>query len=187
MKVFHALLLFAFLVACFVSAQETKFTREENVSFTGDTTIIRYFALKEASVDLCQTDCTNETTCVAYTYVRPGAYQAGDPPMCYLFSTVGPKSNTNCCTSAIRGAAGHHFLAGTWLFRGIGGQNCTISVAGVNRLKFVTEKGVEGFGSMDTFVSVIVDFPFAKGLKGNITENGNRINWSNGESWTRAR
>jgi type 1 fimbria pilin len=76
-------------------------------------------------------------------------------------------------------------FTGTWLFRGIAGQNCTIAMEGAG-LKLVTEKGVTGYGSISSATSFVVDFPFAKGLKGQLTADGNRINWSNGEFWTRA-
>jgi len=77
-----------------------------------------------------------------------------------------------------------NFLTGTWLAQGVAGKPCTISDAGNNKMKFVNEKGEVGIGSFETFESVIVDFPSAKGLKGEIS-NGNRINWSNGKFWVR--
>jgi protein-disulfide isomerase len=78
-----------------------------------------------------------------------------------------------------------NFLTGTWLAQGVTGKTCTISDVGTNKMKFVNEKGEAGVGSFETFQSVIVDFPSAKGLKGEIS-NGNRINWSNGQVWVRA-
>jgi len=78
-----------------------------------------------------------------------------------------------------------NFLAGTWLAQGVAGKTCTISDAGVNKMKFVNEKGEVGIGSFETFQSVIVDFPSAKGLKGQIS-GGNRIDWSNGKFWVKS-
>src|SRR4051812_9398981 len=77
-------------------------------------------------------------------------------------------------------------LNGTWLFRGIKGQNCTITQTPGGRLELVTEKGDKGSGTFENDTMIVVDFPFAHGLKGSILENGFRIKWSNGESWMRA-
>ncbi|MEP6742432.1 MAG: PAN domain-containing protein [bacterium] len=82
--------------------------------------------------------------------------------------------------------AGGNSLTGIWLFRGIAGQNCTIESVGQNRFKFVTEKGAVGYGHFENPMTVVVDFPFEKGLVGVIVEGGNRIEWKNGEVWTRS-
>jgi hypothetical protein len=50
--------------------------------------LIRYFPLDQARVDLCARACASDGECRAYTYVKPGAYNAGDAPMCYLKSSV---------------------------------------------------------------------------------------------------
>ena len=76
-------------------------------------------------------------------------------------------------------------LNGTWLFRNIPGQTCTIIQTGRN-LRVITEKGAEGTGSFQNNSSIIVDMPFAKGITGAIINNGNRIRWSNGEFWERS-
>lgn len=75
-------------------------------------------------------------------------------------------------------------IAGKWLFRGIAGQVCTIIVKGGGMLQLVTEKGVLGEGSQDDANTISVEFPFGD-VVGRITPDGNRINWSNGEFWTR--
>src|SRR5262245_10731277 len=78
---------------------------------------------------------------------------------------------------------------GIWLFRGIKGQDASIELEGeVPPYQFVaiTEKGVKGIAQPIDANTIVVDFPFAKGLKGILTPDGNRINWSNGEFWTRA-
>jgi hypothetical protein len=77
------------------------FTRENNVSINRASTI-RFFALQSPAVDLCQETCAGTADCVAFTFVRPGAYSPNDPPMCYLFSTPGEKAATACCISGFR-------------------------------------------------------------------------------------
>ena len=77
------------------------FTRADNVTI-GDSPIIRFFALQSASADLCEQSCKGTGNCVAYTFVRPGAYGAGDPPMCYLFSAVKQRIQSACCITGIK-------------------------------------------------------------------------------------
>jgi hypothetical protein len=48
----------------------------------------------------CQTDCDANSKCTAYTYIRPGAYNPQDPPMCYLMSEVKQLIPGPCCISA---------------------------------------------------------------------------------------
>lgn len=50
----------------------------------------------------CQSDCDNNSECRAYTYIRPGAYNATDPPMCYLMSEAKALTPSTCCISAIK-------------------------------------------------------------------------------------
>ncbi|HEX6187672.1 MAG TPA: hypothetical protein VFZ40_06310 [Pyrinomonadaceae bacterium] len=76
-------------------------------------------------------------------------------------------------------------FAGTWLFRGYPNAVCTIELTGDNRLKAVTEKGVVGYGYFVDQKTIVVDFPFARGLRGWLTEDGSRISWGNREFWVR--
>lgn len=78
------------------------FSQEDNISIN-QATIIRYFQLREASSAQCSAACAGDPKCVAYTYVRPGAYKAGDPPMCYLFSAMGERASSSCCVSGVKG------------------------------------------------------------------------------------
>lgn len=76
-------------------------------------------------------------------------------------------------------------LNGTWLFRGIKGQDCTITEA-EDRLELMTEKAMRGTGTILNPTTIVADFPFALGLKGTVLDNGKRIHWSNGEDWVKA-
>lgn len=81
---------------------QSSFTRENNITINPPATTLRYFRLNSASSDLCQSACAADPRCVAYTYVKPGGYQAGDPPMCYLMSSLGPKVEHSCCVSGVK-------------------------------------------------------------------------------------
>jgi hypothetical protein len=81
-------------------------------------------------------------------------------------------------------AQGAPSLNGTWYFRGIASQRCEISQSGT-KLQATSEKGVRGNGSVVNSTTIKIDFPFDHNLTGTITENGNRIAWSNGEFWSR--
>ena len=50
----------------------------------------------------CQADCARNSNCQAFTWIRPGAYNAADPGMCYLMASVTGRSPHVCCISAIR-------------------------------------------------------------------------------------
>jgi hypothetical protein len=50
----------------------------------------------------CQADCARNSSCQAFTWIRPGAYNAGDPGMCYLMASVTGRSPHACCISAVR-------------------------------------------------------------------------------------
>ena len=76
---------------------------------------------------------------------------------------------------------------GDWLFRGIQGQNCSIGETAKGDLQLRTEKGASGTGRYgdDGHGSIVVDFPFASGLKGTLSPDATTITWSNGERWVR--
>ena len=50
----------------------------------------------------CQEDCDATPRCRAFTYIRAGAYNPNDPPMCYLMSEAKKLSPSPCCISAIK-------------------------------------------------------------------------------------
>ena len=77
------------------------FTAEDNISIN-QANIIRFFAMASPSPGQCKTACAGDRNCVAYTFVKPGGYKAGDPPVCYLFSTRGQKAASSCCFSGER-------------------------------------------------------------------------------------
>lgn len=54
------------------------------------------------SFALCEADCVKNSNCQAFTWIRPGAYNAADPGMCYLMASVTGRSPHTCCISAIR-------------------------------------------------------------------------------------
>ena len=79
--------------------------REDNTTFQGATTL-RYFPMQDAFPDRCRDACAAEAACVAYTYVNPGAFRAGDPPVCYLSSAIGQRVSSACCVSGVKSAGG---------------------------------------------------------------------------------
>jgi hypothetical protein len=167
------------------SSGSSEFTRKPGMTYAGGTPIIRYYGMRDAFPGACEADCAREAACAAYTYIRPGGYNAGDPPVCYLFSQAGYTVNNDCCTSGERSRPAGGSITGTWLFRGIAGQICTIAAADSSRLIVITEKGMRGEGlvSADNVLNVL--YPFGP-IRGQISADRNRINWSNGEFWTRA-
>jgi hypothetical protein len=50
----------------------------------------------------CQADCDATPRCIAYTYIRAGAYNQSDPPMCYLMAQAKEFSPSPCCISAMK-------------------------------------------------------------------------------------
>lgn len=76
-------------------------------------------------------------------------------------------------------------LSGTWYFRGDERFTCRIAQSASNQLDVTTEKGQRGSGRLIASDSVIVDFPFAKGLKGAVSADAGTISWANGEKWMR--
>jgi hypothetical protein len=54
------------------------------------------------SAGTCRRDCEGDTACQAYTWVRPGGYQPGDPPTCYLMRSFQTASRHACCITATR-------------------------------------------------------------------------------------
>ena len=63
---------------------------------------LRYYP--SPSPGACRLDCErNPSGCKGFTWVRPGGYQAGDGPMCYLITSVQGPTQHKCCVSASRG------------------------------------------------------------------------------------
>jgi len=50
----------------------------------------------------CQLDCEENPECKGFTFIRKGAYNPNDPPMCYLASKVTGESSHSCCISAVK-------------------------------------------------------------------------------------
>jgi len=78
--------------------QEEMFTVVNNTSLDGSR--ITYYP--RTSFELCQSDCAGNANCKGLTWIRPGAYNPGDPGMCYLMSAVTNRVSHVCCISAVR-------------------------------------------------------------------------------------
>jgi hypothetical protein len=64
--------------------------------------ILRFYG--SPSPASCRADCERDAArCEAYTWVKPGAYQPGDPPVCYLMRSYVVASPHPCCITATRG------------------------------------------------------------------------------------
>lgn len=50
----------------------------------------------------CRSDCGKNTACVGYTWVKPDGYKAGDPPVCYLMSSIEKLVPHPCCITATK-------------------------------------------------------------------------------------
>jgi hypothetical protein len=79
--------------------KKPQFSILNNTSYSGGSRITYY---PRASVGQCQADCAGNGSCRAFTWIRPGAYNAGDSAMCYLmYSVSGPVSHP-CCISGVK-------------------------------------------------------------------------------------
>ena len=58
----------------------------------------RSFDLPTPSPETCQSACTGEPGCVAFTYVNPGVQ--GPSARCWLKNTVPPPTGDTCCVRA---------------------------------------------------------------------------------------
>ncbi len=72
--------------------------RYEAASLTG--TNLTYY--RGTNPKQCEADCGDDERCKGFTFIRPGAYNAADPPMCYLASEVTGASPHSCCISAVK-------------------------------------------------------------------------------------
>lgn len=60
------------------------------------------------TVEQCQADCDKNPKCKAFTLIRAGAYNPGDPPMCYLAAEVTGSVVSSCCISAVKSGSRDH-------------------------------------------------------------------------------
>jgi PAN domain len=74
------------------------FSQIDNMTLEGSR--ITYYP--RPSFGQCEADCVKNSSCRAFTWIRPGAYNAADPGMCYLMASVTGRSPHTCCISAIR-------------------------------------------------------------------------------------
>jgi hypothetical protein len=75
-------------------------------------------------------------------------------------------------------------FAGTYLFRGIAGQNCQIQQQPNSSIVAITEKGDRGQGKVTGANTFTVTFSFGE-LQGTLSADGKEIKWSNVERWVR--
>jgi hypothetical protein len=72
--------------------------RNESGSLTGEN--LTYYP--GTTPEQCQADCTKDKRCRGFTFIRAGAYNPGDPAMCYQASVVKDMVTHKCCISAIK-------------------------------------------------------------------------------------
>jgi hypothetical protein len=60
----------------------------------------RNFELSQADPGICRNECANDSTCRAFTYVKPGVQ--GAKARCWLKSDVPNASANSCCVSGIK-------------------------------------------------------------------------------------
>jgi hypothetical protein len=149
----------------------------------------RNFPIPSADPSICLAECARDARCRAVTYTRPGTYGAAQAS-CWLKAQPGRFGPHASAISAVKidvppPAVAMPSVAGAWLFRGIQGQQASIVQMADGRLLLMTERGVRGNGHVESATTIVADFPFAQGLRGTLTPDQRRINWANGEFWTR--
>ena len=149
----------------------------------------RNFPIPTNDPAVCMAECERDPRCRAVTYTMPGTYGAPQAS-CWLKQATGRFGPHASAISAIKTSAppagtAMPSLSGNWLFRGVAGQRATIAQAADGKLQLVTERNVRASGYVESATSIVADFPFARGLRGTLTPDGRRINWANGEFWTR--
>lgn len=65
--------------------------------------ILRYFG--SSAEQSCRAQCEADAACQGFTWVKPGGYRAGDPPVCYLMRSYASAATNACCIAATRDAA----------------------------------------------------------------------------------
>jgi hypothetical protein len=66
----------------------------------GDGQLLTYYV--GTNPERCRADCDKNPKCVAFTFIKPGAYNPNDPPMCYLVSEVQRLTPSTCCLTAVK-------------------------------------------------------------------------------------
>lgn len=61
------------------------------------------FNVAQANPAMCQSSCTNDAQCVAWTYVKPGIQ--GPAPRCYLKNAVPASTRNACCVSGAKASS----------------------------------------------------------------------------------
>lgn len=92
-----------------VSSQDS-FTVENNTDRPGGD--YQNFDLSEAKYQLCQNACANDSSCQAYTYVRPGVQ--GSKARCWLKNTVPQAGESSCCVFGVRKGGEKCVFSGDW-------------------------------------------------------------------------
>jgi hypothetical protein len=149
----------------------------------------RSFPALNSDPQACLAECARDGRCRSVTYTMPGTYGLAYGK-CWLKERVGRFGPHPSAMSAVKTASTltpppHAQVTGEWLFRGIPGQRATIRQTPDGRLHLVTEKNVGGVGYVESATTIIVDFPFARGLRATLSPDGRRLNWANGEFWSR--
>lgn len=94
----------------FSNKNSNDFSRKDNSNNSGFTPVDDHSSLngenltyyQGTSPEQCQADCARNEKCRGYTFIRQGAYNPADPPMCYLASYVKNSVYHACCISAIK-------------------------------------------------------------------------------------
>jgi hypothetical protein len=94
----------------FSNKNSNDFSNKDNNSNSGFTPVDDHASLngenltyyQGTSPEQCQADCARNEKCRGYTFIRQGAYNPADPPMCYLASYVKNSVYHACCISAIK-------------------------------------------------------------------------------------
>ena len=63
--------------------------------------VVRSFNMDTPRPELCAAACREDRQCAAWTYARPGAYNAGDPTLCVLKSRADRTSQNVRVTSGV--------------------------------------------------------------------------------------
>jgi len=147
----------------------------------------RSFPAPNSDPRACLAECARDGRCHSVTYTMPGTYGLSYGT-CWLKERTGRFGPHTSAMSAVKAAAAPPAMPpiiGEWLFRGIPGQRATIMQTPDGRLRLVTEKNVSGVGYVESATTIIVDFPFARGLRATLSPDGRRLTWVNGEFWSR--
>ena len=68
----------------------------DNCTFNSGTTL-DYFGSPSAAA--CQSACAGDARCVAWSFVKPGGYNPGNPSVCYRVAVMGNIVQHGCCVS----------------------------------------------------------------------------------------